>query len=231
MHTLRHHGALVAVATLVACGGAAGRGATAPTPSPTPRATPTPFSVAGVAAVRLWVLRYGQRSTVDIVDPAVRHTVASFPAGAISPDWTRLYSVSVDPGFGTALHVVDPRSGALLDRVHADATMDLPQMTGLGGRDDGLSPSGRRLVLSGGPRDSGGDLATSLFRVYDTANLHAAPHAVSLPGSFSSAGVDDAGRNLYLVQYHTATGSADTPAQFDLRRYDLVRDRLDPNPL
>jgi hypothetical protein len=230
MTTLRRHAALLSLATLVACGGAADHAASTPAPTrtATPQATITPVPPpAGLAADRLWLQRNGSRASVDIVDAATLHTLSSFPAGTASADWTRMYSVSVDEGFGTALHVTDPRSGAALDRVHVDTGMDLPQV-GAGGNGTGLSPSGRYLVLAGGPRDSTGNLTSSEFRVYDTRALHAAPRSFSLPGTFLFDGIDDGGRTLCLLQYHMLS---DASPQIQLRRFDLVAARLDPNPI
>jgi hypothetical protein len=177
-----------------------------------------------VAAVRLWLL---QPSSIDIVEPAARRTVASLPAGVLSPDLTRLYSIG--KGTAPALQVTDARTGTLLDSVPVDSGLSLVAGFGMGvGSPAGLSPAGRRLVLVGGPQGSDGRLTTSRFRVYDTAALHAAPRAVSLPGNFLFAGIDDAARNLYLTQY---TMQPDGDNRVTQRRYDLVGDRLDPNPV
>jgi len=150
------------------------------------------------------------------------------PSGVTTPDWARMFAVTIDDNFGTALRVLDPRTGALLDRVHVDAGMSLADGPGFSGRSGGLSPSGRRLVLTGGPTDGNGRRSTTLLRLYDTAALHTAPHAVSLPGELTVTGIDDGGRNLYLTQY---TMQSDGSAVVSLRRYDLVHDTLDANPV
>lgn len=229
MASISRHLGLLAVATVVACGGTAGRTAATPpaTPSPSATASPSGTPQAPVVANRLWLLRQSQSPDIDIAEATAARPLATMPAGAITPDWTRLYAVRVEDSGGTWLHVLDPRSGALLDRVRVDPGMDLPDQ-GMAPTTTGLSPAGRRVVLSGGPRDSGGQLTTTLFRVYDTAHLHAAPHPVSLPGDFSFDVVDDAGRTLYLEQY---TRLSDGSTSVALRRYDLVHDRLDPNPI
>jgi hypothetical protein len=229
MASIRRHGALLSVAVVAACGGTAGRSAATP-PVPAPTATPTVTAQpppAGLAANRLWLLYGGMSRSVDVVDVAALHRVATMPGGVVSADWTRMYAVGHGDS-GPVLSVFDPRSAASLDSVPIEGGMDLAGGVGMTGAAGALSPSGTRVVLTGGPVDSNGRLTTSLFRIYDAAALHAAPHAVSLPGQFVFDGVDDAGRNLYLTQYAM---QPDGSSKASLRRFDLVHDILDPNPL
>ena len=238
MTTRYRHAALLALATLVACGGAAVRTAAtpstptmrvpAPSPSPNPTAF-TPTAAPGTVAARLWLGRNGEQPIIEVVDVPALHTVATMPAGVIAPDWTRMYTLSTDAGFGPALHVLDPRTGAQLDRVRTGTGLEFAEGNGFAaGSAAGMSPAGRRLVLDGGPTDGNGRRTTSEFSIYDTAALHATPQEVSLPGDFGFAAVDDASRNLYLTQY---TLQADNTSTASLRRYDLVHDNLDHNPV
>jgi hypothetical protein len=231
MASIRRHGALLSIAVVAACGGTVGRSASTPSPKSvaiaTPNATVSAQPPAGLAANRLWLLYGGTNRSVDVVDVAALHRLTTMPDGAVTPDWTRMYAIGHDLS-GPILEVFDPRSGAELDSVRAEIGMDLADGVGISGAAGGLSPSGRHLVLTGGPVDSNGRRTTSLFRVYDTAALHTPPHAVSLPGEFIFDGIDDAGRNLYLVQYTMQPDGSNTAT---LRRFDLVHDTLDPNPV
>ena len=155
------HAALLAMATLVACGGAAVRTAATPptptmhTPAPSPSPSPptlTPTANPGTVAARLWLWRNGQQPIIEVVDVPALQTVATMPAGVIAPDWTRMYTLSTDPGFGPALHILDARTGAQLDRVGAGTGLELAEGYGFtAGSAAGMSPAGRRLVLDGGP--------------------------------------------------------------------------------
>jgi hypothetical protein len=229
MRTMRRHTWLAAAAVLVACGGTAGRAAATPSPhSPTPlpsATSPVPAIQAaapqGTLPNRLWVLD-NSRTGVAAIDAVSLSTVATLPVGVVDQAWTRMYSVYGN----SALLVTDASSGAELDRVPIEPGLALPLGIGFGGLDDGLSPGGTRLVLTGGPRDSNQMLTTTLFRIYDTAALHRAPHAVSLPGEWRFDGIDDAGRSLYL-----AHDTLPQSGQYEVRRYNLVSDKLDSNPV
>jgi DNA-binding beta-propeller fold protein YncE len=225
---MRRHLALATLGLLVACGGTAGRSAA--TPSSTPRSSPAaPGTAAAIppadtAANRLWLLRAGAQRRIDVVEPASRRQLAQMGSGVASPDWSRLYTVSVEGG--NAIVVVDPATGAVLDRVPVDPFLDLPAGPGTIEGRAGLSPDGRRLVLTGGPRDSSGRLTSSSFAVFDTAALHTSPHSLSLAGEWYFDGIDNAGHSLYLIH---PLSSRD--GRYEVRHYDLVAGWLDSNPV
>jgi hypothetical protein len=217
------HTWLAAAALLVACGGTAGRAAS--TPLPTATSTPAPAQVSPATALttqpnRLWVLD-NAHTAVTAVDATTQATAVTLPVGVADARWARMYSMwGVD-----TLIVSDAASGAQLDRIAVDSGLDLPYGVGSGMR-EGLSPGGSRLVLTDRPGDPSVPVKTTRFRLYDTAALHRAPQAISLQGQWQFDGIDDAGRNLYLLHY-----TVPQSGQYEVRRYDLVADRLDSNPV
>jgi hypothetical protein len=228
--SLRRHLALAAGALLVACGGTAARTASTPAPRSSPSATAAlPTAGAGtpaVAANRLWLLQnHSQTQDIRVVDPSTGRPGTAIADGLPAPDWSHLYTVSVEGG--NAIVVLDPQTGGRLDRVPVNPYLDLPGGGSLAGPHAGLSPNGRWLVLAGGTRGSDGRLTTSMFSVHDTAALHTAPRSFSLPGEWYLDGVDNAAKSVYMLHY-LGTQATST---YEVHHYDLVADRLDSNPV
>ena len=227
--SLRRHLGLAAGALLVACGGTAARTASTPAPPPSPSSTVTPQSASAgspeVAANRLWLLQnHSGAQDIRIVDPSTGKPGTAIANGLPAPDWSRLYTVSVEGG--NAIVVLDPQTGGRIDRIPVNPYLALPESGGPEGPHAGLSPNGRWLVLAGGTRGSDGRLTTSMFSVHDTAALHASPRSFSLPGDWYLDGIDNPGKSLYMLHYLGTQAST-----YEVRHYDLVAASLDSNPV
>lgn len=221
MKTLHRQVLLLSTAMLAACGGPAVSIATHSATSG-PRA-----GDAGNAAVHpahLW-LQNGQSpdGSVTLLDATTGKTLASYPNGVASRDWSRMYVVTAQAS-QNLLKVVDPATGRDITVTTTDPGFALPTSGG-GQRPAGLSPSGGHLVLAGASPSTPSPSTTSRFLVYDSNHLDRAPQRIALGGSFLFDGINDDGRNLYLLE---DLSTPTTGGAYHVRRYDLIAGALDP---
>lgn len=220
MKNIRRQALLVSIGALAACGGPAVSIATS-------SHAPQPGGLRATAAVQPahLLLQQGETSLsqVAMLDVKTGKRADPLPDGAVSADWSRMYAVT-GAGTTTVLRSFDPRTGTAIASTPTQPGFTLPAL-GLAKRPKGLSPSGRRLVLSGQPTSTDRALTTSRFLVYDLSSLTQPPQQVSLAGDFAYDGISNDGRNLYLLEnLNVATeGGA-----YHVRRFDLPSNRLDP---
>jgi hypothetical protein len=191
--------ALLAVtfaALLSAAGCSAGTGPASAAPRSSPAAVAEP-------------LYLGDGTVVSVVDGATGQVRRRMPAGAPSPDWTRLYSVAGSYA-NVQLRVVDTGSGAIIRAIPVPAWAS----------DARLSANGRWVALISKP-DARAPLTR--FQVRD-ADLAGAPIDVELPGAFAFDGLSGDGRRLFLLQLRN-------DGSYQVKLYDLAAHRLAPNAI
>lgn len=180
---------------------------TAPACASEPPAADRPRS--SLAAPRHETLYLGGDSVVSVVDGASGKVLRRMPAGAASPDWSRLYSVASSYS-NVQLRVVDSSTGAITHALKVPAWAD----------DARLSANGRWLALTDKPDPQE---AITHFQVRDAA-LEAPPTDVELSGAFSFDGLSDDGQRLYLLQLRD-------DGSYLVRLYDLAAHRLVPGAI
>jgi hypothetical protein len=146
-------------------------------------------------------------------------------SGVASTDGASRY-LTVTLGGRTAVLAQRVATGAVTSRLELPGRFGVP-LVAYDSTAGGLSADGRTLVLinprSGFPR-----------RVTTFAVLSATPRGslrlrriLRLRGDFSYDALSRDGRSLFLINYL----SANDPAKYRVRVYDLARDRLDPTPV
>lgn len=220
MKRLRRHLLLLSTAALAACGGPA---VSVATHSTTAGPGAGDSDNTAVHRAHLWVSD-GQppNSSVMLLDTITGKALASYPYGVAARDWSRMYAVTAE-GSRTTIRVIDPTSGRAIAAATTETGFTLPS-SGPGQRPAGLSPNGRHLVLATALAGAPNPAAISHFLVYDTENLDHAPLRVSLTGWFTFDGINDDGRNLYLLEGLNPL----TTGGYHVRRYDLAGGALDP---
>jgi len=218
MKKLPRHLLLLGTAVLVACGGPALSIATH---------SSTPNQGAGTAAVvpAHLLVRQGQSpdTSLLLLDTTSVKTLASYPDGVATRDWSRLYAVT-SHGPQNLLKVIDPGTARTISVTTTERGFALPTF-GPSQRPVGLSPNGRQLVLAGLPSGTQYSPDSNRFLVYDTTHLDRPPLRVNLPGSFLFDGISDDARSLYLLE---DLSSPSTGSAYNVRRYDLTMGALDP---
>lgn len=240
---------LVLALLLVACGAAAGTPAptVAPTATAPPTAAPPPATAAPTAppvaaapaatatatpvarhGATLWVVAgSGPAAKVVALDAATEKELVAVPVGVPSQDWKVLYAAA-RAGAGTTVTAYDLATGQALRSTTFDGDYRLPAAYP-GWLDSGLSYDGRTLVLQEMPSPdqaqaySNSGKWVSRFAVLDTA-LTAPPRIVELQGNYHYDTMAPDGRVLYLIEAQ----SADNPALYGVRAYDLAAGALRP---
>jgi hypothetical protein len=148
-------------------------------------------------------------SVVSVVDGATGQVLRRMPAGAPSPDWSRLYYVAGSYA-NVQLRVLDTANGAIVRALSVPAWASEAR----------LSANGRWLALVSKP-----DPRASLthFQVRDI-ELVGTPRDVELAGSFEFDGLSGDGQRLFLLQ-HRPDGS------YQVKLYDLAARRLLPDAI
>ena len=146
--------------------------------------------------------------------------------GITSPDGsTRYYAAS--HGDGTEVLAVDLEAEAgkrlTMDRLVLNGTLAVPGVA-WDGTTSGISADGRSLALIE-PRVSFPRKDTRLV-VIDTERMKRTA-VVDLDGDFSFDSISPDGRTLYLVHYI----AKNDPTKYEVRAYDLERERLLPDPI
>jgi hypothetical protein len=126
----------------------------------------------------------------------------------------------------TIVRAVKPgaQGGGVVARAELGGAWGIPAVTSTGVA-GGLSPDGRRLVLSEAA-NYGGLRSRSRFLVLSTATL-APEDTIVLNGEFGFDALSPEGRTLYVIQHRSRT---DLNA-YVVRAYDLVRKRLLPGTI
>ena len=148
-------------------------------------------------------------SALTVVDAATGEVRRTMPAGAPSPDWSRLYSVAGSYA-NVQLRLVDAATGEI-NRVLA-----VPNWVS----EARLSANGLWLALVPKPDPRA---PITRFQVRP-ADLTQQPIDVELAGAFAFDGLSGDGKRLYLLQF----GSRDT---YQVRLYDLVTRQLAPGAI
>jgi DNA-binding beta-propeller fold protein YncE len=117
------------------------------------------------------------------------------PSGAVSPDWSRLYSVE-----DGQLRVTDPHTGARLGELAIDPALRLPIVAESGLR-GGLSPDGGWLALVYHDRDSATKRVTRSHYLVLESSLSKPPVRIDLDGNYQFDALSNGGRYLYLNEY------------------------------
>ena len=143
-------------------------------------------------------------------------------SGVVDPDGGLRYTAAVAGG-GTVVAKLATDGGRLERSTYVDSRLVVPSVA-YDGSASGLSADGRTLVLAQpGVRFP---QTRSDFAVFDTRRLKLVER-ISLPGTFSFDAISPDGRSLYLIEY---TSPRDL-TQYEVRAYDLARDRLEPDPI
>ena len=149
-------------------------------------------------------LYLGNGSALTVVDGATGEVERTMPAGAPSPDWSRLYSIAGSYA-NVKLRLVDAANGEI------QRVLPVPDWVS----DARLSANGRWLALVSKPDPKA---TVTRFQLRD-AELTQQPIDVELPGAFAFDGLSGDGRRLYLLQF----GSR---ASYQVRLYDMVTQQL-----
>ena len=140
----------------------------------------------------------------------------------------------VDPDSGDRFTAVDVPSGTLVQRISsADGSIEATRFL----RSDAVIPAVAYDGSPGGLSDDGSTFVLpepafrfpqrdSTFTVIDTKRLRVTD-TVTLEGTWTYDALSPDGRWLYLIEY---TSPRDI-TQYEVRRYDLERGRLDPKPI
>jgi hypothetical protein len=174
-----------------ACGTETGPAAGAPARSP-------------LAAPRNEALYLSDGSVVSVVDGATGEVQRRMPAGAPSPDWSRLYSVAASYA-NVQLRVIDTATGAIVRSLTVPAWASEAR----------LSANGRWLALVSKPDPRA--LLTH-FQVRDI-ELVGTPKDVDLPGAFAFDGLSGDGQRLFLLQLRP-------DGSYQVKLYDVAAQRL-----
>jgi hypothetical protein len=144
---------------------------------------------------------------VKVVSGATGDVERTLPAGAASPDWGRIYSLSSGPG-GVSLQMIDALTGQIQNAVSAPSWANEVR----------LSAGGAWLALGSRP-----DPKVTRFQVRD-ADLARQPVEVVLNGRFAFDGLSGDGDRLYLLQM----GSG---GNYQVRLFDVGNKQLLPDPI
>ena len=184
-------------------------------------ATPTAAPIADRLFVRDG---YGSSRALLRVVGGAAPLPEAMPLGAISPDWSLMYTArhyTSNGGNATILRVLDLHTGAVVRETTLVGLYELPSV-GIGEAPGGLSPDGRWLTLQG----SGNDRQRSSLAVLDTAFAHPL-RTLELDGRFEFDALANNGAALYLTEYPVPSAED----RYQVRRYDLTAGVLDPTPV
>ena len=149
--------------------------------------------------------------------------VEESPNGVASSDGASRY-LTVTLRGRTAVLAQRAATGAVTSRATLRGRYGIP-LVAYDSSAGGLSTDGRTLVLirprAGFPR------RTTTFAVLSTRRSLRLRKTVRLVGDFSYDALSRDGRSLFLINYISPTD----PTKYRVRVYDLVRNRLDPNPI
>ena len=142
--------------------------------------------------------------------------------GVVGPDGDDRYT-AISTREGTMVQRISTENGAV-ERTRFLRGEALIPAVAFDGSPGGLSADGSTLVLTEPAfrfpqRDS-------VFPVLETNRLRVAD-TVTLDGTWTYDALSVDGRWLYLIEYTSRTD----PTQYEVRRYDLDRGRLDPQPI
>lgn len=193
--------AALALVFAAACGGAAAA------PS---SATPTISRVP--AAERLVV--EGAAAT-QVLDVATGKTVATLPAGVLSPAGDLVVHVAVGDGAKQTTVQGVTLSGEAVFRLALGGVYAFPDA--YGAAPSGFSPNGKWLVLVSR------DAKESRFAVVDVTRKTLA-NTVTLSSRFTFDAIHDDGAAMYLIEHPSATSTA-----YNVRSYDLRANVLRPD--
>lgn len=146
-------------------------------------------------------------------------------AGAVvSPQGTVRYTASRADG-STIVRAVKPaKQGGVVATATLDGAWGIPAVTSTGVA-GGLSPDGRRLILSEPPTYNG-LRSQSRFLVLSTATL-ALEDTIELNGEFGFDTLSPDGRTLYVIQHRLRADLV----SYVVRAYDLAQKRLLPGTI
>lgn len=196
---------------------------------------------AGASGDSIFVYGFGPDGAgVFELDGASGKIVRSLPGGFVAPDWSTLYTAAflLDR---TELRAYDMNSGKLLretslpGRYDVVASPDAPQQSA-------FSPDGRTLVLFKQPSDPEHDAELKQWEATGKPRTRIAlvdtsfktpPHFIDLDGNFWFDAMGN--RALYLLEildkgFPPNYSPTQTP-RYNVRRYDVAADRLDPQPV
>ena len=144
------------------------------------------------------------------------------PAGVADADGEYRY-VTIKDGPNTILERIEQDGGVVSDSIRLLGLYTIPAV-GLDGSPGGLSADGETLVVIR-PRPSFPRPTTEFIR-FDTDDIRR-PHEFRLDGDFSFDALSPDGRTMYLINYV----SPRDPTEYDVRAFDLVRERLVGGPI
>jgi hypothetical protein len=144
------------------------------------------------------------------------------PAGVADADGVYRY-VTIKDGPNTLLERIEQDGGEVSDSIRLDGLYTIP-VVALDGSPGGLSADGESLVLIR-PRPSFPRRTTEFLR-FDADDIRD-PHAFTLRGDFSFDALSPDGRTMYLIEYL----SRRDPTQYNVRAFDLERERLLPGKI
>ncbi len=168
---------------------------------------PAPHTAAPAASGTAFVLADGGSHVIG-VDLGTGARGRALPAGVLSPDGRRLYTVA-----GDRLAVLEASTGDSLRAYPIPGYLDLPQIQP--GVPAGLSHNGRYLVLQA-PAP-----AQTRFWVADLTSGKST--TVDLNGKFDFDGIADDGSGLYLQDW-----LPNQPGRYSVRQFDLRAGALQP---
>ena len=174
------------------------------------------------------LLQHGEQpgGLLSILDTRSGTATTPVPSGVVTHDWARVYTTTSGVG-ATLLRAYDVSTGATVATVSTAAGFGLPSSGG-SGKPSGLSSNGRWLVLAGEPTSTDRAHNQSGFLVFDTSNLHTTPHHFTLNGYFIYDGINNNGDSVYLLQNLNVDSDG---GRYNVRRFDLANNRLDPQIL
>ncbi len=149
--------------------------------------------------------------------------VENSPTGVSSPGGA-IHYLTADSGGRTMVVSQTVRGGAVRSASLLRGRFVIP-LVAYDGSAGGIAPDGRTLVVIR-PRASFPRAATT-FAVFDAKPRLRLRRRFTLRGDFSYDALSPDGRALFLINYL----SARDPTRYRVRVYDLVRRRLDPQPI
>jgi hypothetical protein len=143
------------------------------------------------------------------------------PTGIADPGGVYRY-ISLDVGRDTLVERTVQNGGQVSDSRILDGTYTIPAVA-IDGSAGGLSGDGETLALIRPRPRPGVPRATTEFVVLDTERLQVRD-SIRLDGDFSFDAISPDGRWMYLIEYVSPRDLT----RYQVRRYDLERDRLEP---
>jgi hypothetical protein len=131
--------------------------------------------------------------------------------------------ITLDDGRETLLTQVEQDGGKIAEFKYLGDLFFIP-VVGLDGSPSGLAADGGTLVLISPRPDFPRE--TTEFLVFDTQDIRH-PRTVELDGDYSFDALSPDGRTMYLINY---TSPRD-PTEYDVRAFDLERERLVPGAI